>query len=176
MPASSSPPSLPAHAPVVLPSPPSSQHSSRFLFWNCRHLASSVDSLHTHLTWRLHSSTEPAASHPHSEANSQPHIPSLAVTGSGSDPATASILHGSTPIRVAIAALAETHWDATRRLPTIPHYEWITQHHTPNSGGLACLVHDSIARREVDGSHPSLSALALCSDIKEDQDDSSALL
>ena len=72
-------------------------------------------------------------------------------------------------------AFAETKLDAARALPSIAHYDWYTKPHRANSGGLACLIHDSIAVREVDASHPSLSALSRCMSIGVDADDSSAV-
>src|ERR1700744_6402186 len=57
-----------------------------------------------------------------------------------------------TPHPPSIIALVETHWSdlATLRttpstLPSLPNYSWVHRHHTNRSGGLAILIHDSIA-------------------------------
>ena len=58
-----------------------------------------------------------------------------------------------TPHPPSIIALIETHWSdqaPTQRalsptLPTLPNYSWMHRHHTSRSGGLAILLHDSIA-------------------------------
>src|ERR1700710_196959 len=58
-----------------------------------------------------------------------------------------------TPHPPSIIALVETHWSdqapsrpgATSALPTLPGYSWVHRHHSNRSGGLAVLMHDSIA-------------------------------
>jgi exonuclease III len=57
-----------------------------------------------------------------------------------------------TPHPPSIVALVETHWSdqaptqrALSSLPTLPNYSWVHRHHTNRSGGIAILLHDSIA-------------------------------
>ena len=58
-----------------------------------------------------------------------------------------------TPHPPSIIALVETHWSdqaasragASSALPALPGYSWVHRHHTNRSGGLAVLMHDSIA-------------------------------
>ena len=76
---------------------------------------------------------------------------------------------------LSLFAICETRWDPTKSLPSIHQYTWYHQHHLPNSGGLACLVHDSVAASWIDSDHPSLSALVSLSHIASDPDDSSAM-
>ncbi len=72
-------------------------------------------------------------------------------------------------------AFVETKRDDTRQLPSVPGYVWHERLHRANSGGLACLIHDSIGVRPVDASHPSLAALSHGMAIGMDADDSSAI-
>src|ERR1700678_981532 len=59
-----------------------------------------------------------------------------------------------TPPPPSIIAFVETHWSDTvttgagatsSTLPSLPNYSWVHRHHTNRSGGLAILIHDSIA-------------------------------
>ena len=66
------------------------------------------------------------------------------------------LLHPSTANRPCVLALAETKLNPTcaDRLPTIQHYTQLHRPHSNMSGGLALLVHDSVAVRELDNSYP----------------------
>lgn len=78
----------------------------------------------------------------------------------------------------AVFAFSETKVDEREppHLPNILHYTWMHKPHTTASGGLACLIHDSVAARIVNADHPSLSHLAAVSNIASDATDSSAIM
>jgi hypothetical protein len=61
-------------------------------------------------------------------------------------------------------------------MPSIPGYEWYVQHHTTSSGGLACLIHHSIAACVIDAAHPTYAAVASTTRIADGVDDSSAVM
>ena len=66
------------------------------------------------------------------------------------------LLHPSTANRPRVLALAETKLNPSSidNLPTIQHYTQLHRPHSNMSGGLALLVHDSVAVRELDNSYP----------------------
>ena len=66
------------------------------------------------------------------------------------------LLHQSTPNRPLVLALAETRVSPStiNNLPSIPDYVPLHKPHTSRSGGLAVLVHSSVAVRELDQSYP----------------------
>ena len=73
------------------------------------------------------------------------------------------LLDSSTDGRPAVLALAETRVNPNNIdiLPTIQHYTQLHKPHTSRCGGLAVLVHESVAAREIDSSypHPALTTI-----------------